>query len=242
VQNTFFSLFFSPDSVKFGTEVQKLNTSLKLTGTERRIRRSETRRREILHAAASVFREHGYNGAGMRDIADAAQLSPGNLYYYFKGKQEILYFCQDRALEQMLTSLKLAQEQSGKIAARLGTLIRAHLHSMLDDFEGSIAHLMIGGLPPELRDRLIQKRDQYEKGIRELIEQGIDRGEFTRQDSTLVTRAILGASNWTAQWFNPHGRLSVEQIADTLANYLLRGLTTDNSAPAGRLGKGDTND
>ena len=67
--------------------VQFLNMSSKPTGTERRIRRSETRRREILHAAATVFRELGYNGAGMRDIADAADLSPGNLYYYFKGKQ-----------------------------------------------------------------------------------------------------------------------------------------------------------
>lgn len=204
-----------------------MNISSKLTGAERRIRRSETRRREILHAAATVFRQHGYNGTGMRDIADAADLSLGNLYYYFKGKQEILYFCQDRALDQMLDSLEQAQKQNGKIAARLYTLIQAHLHCMLDDLEGSIAHFMIGGLPPELRDRLIDKRDRYEQGIRELIGQGIDRGEFTALDSTLVTRAILGASNWTAQWFHPQGSQSVEEIADTLADYLVRGLTAD---------------
>ena len=205
-----------------------MNTSLKLTGTERRIRRLEARRREILHAAASVFREHGYNEAGMRDIAEAADLSPGNLYYYFKGKQEILFFCQDRALDQMLASLEQAQKQDGEISARLYTLIQAHLHCMLGDLEGSIAHLMIGGLPPELRDRLIDKRDQYEQGIRELIGQGIEGGEFAPLDSTLVTRAILGASNWTAQWFHPEGSLSVEKIADTLADYLVRGLIAEN--------------
>ena len=202
-----------------------MNIGLKLTGTERRIRRSEIRRREILHAAATVFRERGYNGAGMREIADAADLSPGNLYYYFKGKQEILFFCQDRALDQMLAALEQAQNQEGGIAGRLHTLIQAHLHCMLGDLEGSIAHLMIGGLPPELRDRLIDKRDQYEQGIRELIEEGIERGEFAPLDSVLVTRAILGASNWTAQWFHPHGSLSVENIANTLAHYLVRGLT-----------------
>ncbi len=191
------------------------------------MRRSEARRREILSAAATVFREHGYSDAGMRDIADAADLSPGNLYYYFKGKQEILYFCQDRALDQMLTALEQAQKQDGKIAPRLYTLIQAHLHCMLDDIEGSIAHLMVGGLPPELRDQLIDKRDRYERGIRQLIGQGIKDGEFSPVDSTLVTRAILGASNWTAQWFNPEGSLSVEKIADTLADYLVRGLTTN---------------
>lgn len=204
-----------------------MNTGLKMTGTERRIRRSETRRREILHAAASVFREYGYNEAGMRDIADAADLSPGNLYYYFKGKQEILFFCQDRALDQMLASLEHAQRQDGEISARLYTLIQAHLHCMLGDLEGSIAHLMIGGLPVDLRDQLISKRDQYEQGIRELIEKGIERGEFAPLDSALVTRALLGASNWTAQWFDPQGSQSVEKIADTLADYLVRGLIAE---------------
>jgi len=208
-----------------------LNAGLKMTGTERRIRRSETRRREILHAAASVFREYGYNEAGMRDIADAADLSPGNLYYYFKGKQEILFFCQDRALDQMLASLEHAQRQDGEISARLYTLIQAHLHCMLGDLEGSIAHLMIGGLPVDLRDQLISKRDQYEQGIRELIEMGIERGEFAPLDSALVTRALLGASNWTAQWFHPQGSHSVEKIADTLADYLVRGLIAEKPRP-----------
>ncbi len=94
--------------------VRKLNNGLKMTGKERRIHRSEARRREILQAAALVFRERGYNEAGMRDIADAAGLSPGNLYYYFKGKQEILYFCQERALGQMLASLERALQQEGQ--------------------------------------------------------------------------------------------------------------------------------
>jgi hypothetical protein len=87
---------------------------------------------------------------------------------------------------------------------------------------------MISGLPPELRVRLINKRDQYEQGIRELIDKGIERGEFAPLDSTLVTRALLGASNWTAQWFHPEGSQSVEKIAETLADYLVRGLMAEN--------------
>ena len=56
-------------------------------------RRSEQRRTEILRAAARVFRRMGLGAAGMREIAEEADLSIGNLYYYFSGKDEILLYC-----------------------------------------------------------------------------------------------------------------------------------------------------
>ena len=57
-------------------------------------RRYFTRRLEILRAAGREFRVRGFAETGMRDIAEAAALSPANLYNYFRGKHEILFFCQ----------------------------------------------------------------------------------------------------------------------------------------------------
>src|SRR4051795_3349096 len=65
------------------------------------------RKREILGAAAVVFRRQGIHSAGMRDIAAAAGMAVGNLYYYFRDKQELLAFCQEDALEGLLA---LAQQ------------------------------------------------------------------------------------------------------------------------------------
>jgi len=60
-----------------------------------------------IRAAARVFHRRGFAGAGMREIAGEADLSPGNLYHYFKGKDELLYFCQDRSLDVMLGAVTL---------------------------------------------------------------------------------------------------------------------------------------
>jgi AcrR family transcriptional regulator len=203
--------------------VQNLNNR-SFEGSDRVQRRAEARRLEILRAAARVFRARGFDAASMREIAAEADLSPGNLYHYFEGKVEILYFCQDRALDRMLSALKAARESGAPYAAQVRAVIGAHLRCMLDELDGSTAHLQVEALPDELRAPIIAKRDRYERAIRELIAAGVENGEFAPCDPALVTRAMLGALNWTTRWYHPDGRYAAADVTKSLTDYLLRGL------------------
>ena len=160
----------------------------------------------------------------MRDIAAEAELSPGNLYYYFDSKDELVLFCQERTLEHMLASVEAAKANGATSAERLHAVLRAHVHALLDELEGATAHLELESLPEAVRAPMIRKRDRYERAVRSLVAEGVARGEFAQCDAALVTRAMLGAVNWTARWYRPDGPLSAAQIANAIADYLVKGL------------------
>jgi AcrR family transcriptional regulator len=187
-------------------------------------RRYLARRLEILRAAGREFRGRGFAETGMRDIAAAASLSPANLYNYFRGKHEILFFCQDNSLDRMIAALAKARRLKASAAERLRLVIVSHLRCVLDEVEGSAAHFLTSALPTHLQRRLIAKRDRYEEGVRQLIAAGIRSGEFVPCDPALAARAMLGALNWSVLWFSPEGRLTAAEIADGFADYLIRGL------------------
>jgi AcrR family transcriptional regulator len=204
--------------------VRVLNRNSNGASSERVQRKNEARRLSILRAAARVFRRLGVSATGMREIAEEADLSPGNLYYYFAGKDEILLFCQERTLERLAAAVKAARAIPGSWAGRLRTVLAAHVHCMLDDLEGATAHLEVEALPGTMRAAVVQKRDAYERAVRALVSDGIKAGEFAPVDPALVTRAMLGSVNWTARWYRHDGAQSVAEIAESLSDYLVRGL------------------
>ncbi len=202
--------------------------------TSRLQRRYQARRLEILRAAGREFRTRGFAETGMREIAAAADLSPANLYNYFRGKDEILFFCQDSALDRLIANLDKRRRAKMCATEKLRSVITFHLHCVLDEVEGSAAHLLTNSIPDNLQKRLLTKRDRYEQGLRQMIAAGIRSAEFVATDPALATRAILGALNSTVLWFNPQGPLSADSVAKNFADYLIRGLsnTKDSARPA----------
>src|SRR3989454_10622709 len=132
----------------------------------RRSIRADNRRVDILRAAAQIFRSRGFAAAGMRDIALAADLSPANLYHYFRGKDELLFFCQDRALDRLLAALTAAQRDRRPLPERLRELAVRHILCLIAEVEGSAAHFEVDALPPKRRAVLVAKRARDERGVR----------------------------------------------------------------------------
>ena len=66
---------------------------------------------EILKSAAAAFRRLGYHGATVEQIAAALHMKKGNLYYYFRNKEEILFACHQYSLDRLLEAARRGRAQ-----------------------------------------------------------------------------------------------------------------------------------
>jgi AcrR family transcriptional regulator len=183
---------------------------------------------QILKSAAVAFRKMGYHGATVEHIAASLRMKKGNLYYYFRDKEDILFACHQYSLDRLLAILEDLEQRGGPADERLRQLIVAFVHIILDELHSTALFLDLEALSPPHRKAVIARRDRFDHGMRQVIQSGIRAGAFARSDAKLLSFAILGAINWIPRWFNPAGPSSSEEIADLFADFLITGLRSLN--------------
>jgi AcrR family transcriptional regulator len=186
--------------------------------------RAKRKRAEILGSAAAAFRKRGYHGASMDRIARALRMTKGNLYYYFRDKEEILYFCHDYSVDLLLRLVDEVEAAGGCPEARLRRLVVGFVHMILDELHGTALTMDVQALSPRLLKKVVAKRDRFDQAVRRLIREGMASGAFAPGDPKLVSFALLGSVNWITRWYDPQGSARSDEIAEAFADFLLRGL------------------
>lgn len=182
-------------------------------------------RDDILEAAAQVFRQKGFHGASMQDIAKAVSLQKASLYHHVSSKQEILLALLDRALELLLERISAISIQEIPADKKLREMIRAYLQILTENIDLSVVLLFEHrSLERKQHARHVPNRDKFEALWRSVLEEGVAARLFKCEDPALSTRAILGIMNWTLTWYRPNGSLGIDEIADHYSNLLLHGL------------------
>ena len=185
---------------------------------------------EILKSAAAAFRRRGYHGATVEEIATALDMNKGNLYYYFRNKEEILYACHQYSLDMLLALLDEVLASAEPPDGKLRRLIVSFVHTILDELHGTALFMDLQPLTPAHLQKVIARRDRFDQGIRRVLQEGIDAGVFAPGDPKLLAFAILGAVNWIPRWFDPGGAAPSQTIAEAFADFLIAGLRPGEGA------------
>lgn len=165
-------------------------------------------RERILLEASRLFRHHGYAATTLREIADAAGIKAGSIYYHFESKEHILGEVLDKGILAVTAAVKRRVEAlppGSSSRAKLAAAIEGHLWGLLHHGDFTSANIRIyGQIPSAAKSRHRKVRREYADYWDALLEEALERGELRPDISTTIARLfVIGALNWTVEWYNP---------------------------------------
>lgn len=191
----------------------------------KRARRSDVSRQQILDVAAKLFRARGYTETSLRDIGKQVGMKAGSLYYHFTSKEELAAEVLRIGVRRVHDAVVLAVEALGKDAtakSRVRAAMVAHLETLLDESDYTSAHIHCFPYVPEgLRRKLSLERQEYEEVWRRLLDDASKQGALAPGvDRAAARLAILGALNWSLEWYDPKQGLPLHLTSGLLAAFL----------------------
>ena len=181
------------------------------------------RRADIVCAAGRLFHEKGYSATTIRDIAGAVDMQSGSPFYHFKSKHDMLRAVVLEGMDTINTAVARAAVSGKSPRATFEAMLRAHLDQLLGgvgrDFAATLLHES-RHLDREAQAEVVALKDRYEamwqKALKDLKQAGL-----VADDSPVARLFLMGALNWTVQWYRPDGARSVAQIARQFARLLI---------------------
>jgi AcrR family transcriptional regulator len=183
----------------------------------------------ILRTSARIFAEKGYHSTSMRDIARATEVSLAGLYYYCKSKEELLFLIQDNCFGRVHERLLERLRETTDAVAKLRLVIENHLSF----FAANMAEMKVlsheaDSLAGEMHAHVTGRKQQYTRLVRRILsevqqaQQAQGHGS-QKVDLTVATYALFGMMNWIYNWYDPRGKLSVNDLVDNLTRLFLSG-------------------
>ena len=187
--------------------------------------RKSGKRELILAEAAKLFKDRGYTGTSMRDLAGQVGMEAASMYNHIKSKDELLDTICFRISDMYISQLQAIEQQGIPFSEKLSSLVRLHIRLMVEDGAAvSVANHDWKYLPEPRLTEFKQARKNYEKGFAALIAAGIAAGEFRPVNVSVALFTVLSAVRWVELWYRPGRGLSAEELESNILTVLLGGL------------------
>ncbi|KNZ31665.1 MAG: hypothetical protein AD742_16995 [Methylibium sp. NZG] len=161
------------------------------------------RRADLVRVAAHMFREKGFEGTTIRDIAHAVGMRSGSPFYHFANKHEILMAVMEEGLRLGLERTQAVLDGARVPAAeQFRRLVRAH-YGILHDTGSDFIPVMLydwRSLPDQYKRRIIELKDRYDAIWQSTLDTLHAEGRL-RTEPHLARLMILGAINFSATWY-----------------------------------------
>jgi AcrR family transcriptional regulator len=186
-------------------------------------RRRDAKKQAILRAAGAELAESGFGRASLDDIAERVYITKATLYHYFPNKEALYHAWMDLVsaevadrVEPIVRSDASARERLAKLAYNEVLLLTTELPDYARIFTGGV------DWPDAFQDRIRELRSAHERPFRDVIQSGIESGEFEVEDPAVARYCLQGALVYVLEWYHKDGRLTPEDLAHQVSATVLR--------------------
>ncbi len=190
----------------------------------------DDRRDRLLATAARVFAAQGYAGTSMRDLAGATAMSLAGMYYYVRGKEDLLFQIQKSCFEQVAGGARAAVAGEHGAEARLAAFIRHHVAF----FATHMAEMKVlahedASLTGAMRADVRRLKRAYVDLLLGLLA-ALDGQSGDPAQRHIAAYTLFGMMNWIYTWYSPDGPIGTAELADSITRLFLTGYQVEVSA------------
>jgi AcrR family transcriptional regulator len=183
------------------------------------------RKDQLREVAQTLFKEKGYAGSSMRDIAQIMGIEAPSIYNHVNSKHDLLKRICYEVADKFLVIINNIKKTSSHPAVTLQTIILEHVKVVTENNDASAVFTNEWRfLEASDLENFIKLRNKYERFIEKTIKDGLDQGIFKTNNTKLVTLSLLTTLNGIYHWYNPKGRLKAEDISHNIMNLYFLGL------------------
>lgn len=188
----------------------------------------QKRQLKIIKKAAKLFMKKGYDQTSMREIAKATGINIGNLYYFIKSKEEILFLVFDmfhKPEEEMFEKYQIFKIENP--LEQLKTVIRELInfgHNYRDEM--LLLYRESKVLPKRFLKIILTRESRVISQIEEILRKGVEKKIFDIEDLSFTANMIIyelslySLRNWNMK------KYTKEEIINLIEKHIIKTVVT----------------
>jgi AcrR family transcriptional regulator len=188
----------------------------------------------IRKAGLRLIYSQGYEAMSLRRLAAEVGIQAGSLYNHITTKQDLLFDLIKVHMDELLERLDQALEGISDSEDQLQAFIAFHVgYHIARKREVFICYSELRSLEPKNYEIIVSLRQQYERKLISILDDGVSCGRFTVADTTVAAYGILAMLTGVCTWFKPAGRLTKEEVTAIYTGMVRHGLVRSADDPIG---------
>jgi AcrR family transcriptional regulator len=178
----------------------------------------------IVDVAVQVFLRHGYDGASLYQVAEAAGITKASIYYHAEGKEALLKHGAGRALDALFAVLDEPAALDGRALDRLKHVVRRTIEITVKRLPEVALLLRVRG-NTETERWILDRRRRFDRLVAKIVNEAQATGELRADiEAGLITRLLFGMLNSITEWYRPGGGLNVDDVVAAATRIAFEGL------------------